>query len=203
MAISADDQKRIAEAIRAAEAKTRGEIVCVLARRSSDYTSAALIWAALAALVSPWPLIALTQLAVDRIFALQIATFLILLTAFSWPPLRIRLVPRPIARAHAHLAAMEQFTIRSLGRKKDGTAVLIFVSLAERYARILADEAIAPLVPRSEWQAAVDALVSHMKHRRIADGFIEAIERCGTVLAQHFPRRPEDKNQLPDRIYVI
>ena len=201
--ISVQDQKRIADAIRAAEARTRGEIVCVLARQSSDYAAVALIWAALAALIAPWPMIALTQFAVDSIFAVQIGVFLVLVAAFSWPPLRIRLVPPPVARAHAHRAALEQFMIRGLGRKKERTAVLVFVSLAERYVRIVADEAIAPLVPQSEWQAAVDALIDHMRHRRIADGFVVAIERCGTVLARHFPPCPDDKDELPDRIYVI
>jgi putative membrane protein len=201
--ISAEDRERIAEAIRRAERETRGEIVCVLARRSSDYAAVAVIWAAIVALVSPWPMIALTQLAVDRIFALQIAIFLVLLAVFAWPPLRMRLIPPPLARAHAHFAAMEQFMIRGLGRKKDQTAVLVFVSLAERYARIVAGDAIASLVPQSEWQGTVDALTGHMSHRRIADGFIVAIERCGAVLARHFPPLPDEKDELPNRIYVI
>ena len=76
--------------------------------------------------------------------------------------------------------------IRGLGRKTHGTAVLIFVSLAERYVRIVADEKIAARVPQSEWQAAVDALIPHMRDGRIADGFVVAIERCGAVLAAAF-----------------
>ena len=58
--------------------------------------------------------------------------------------------------------AMEQFAIRDLARKTERTGILIFVSLAERYARIIADEGIAARVPQSEWQAAVDAKA----HRR-------------------------------------
>lgn len=203
MAISTEDRKRIADAIHAAERQTCGEIVCVLAQKSSDYSAVAVIWAALVALASPWPMIAFTQMAVDRIFTAQIIIFLVFLGGLSWPPLRVRLVPRALARAHAHAAAMEQFMIRGLGRKTNRTAVLIFVSLAERYVRILADEAIAAQVPQSEWQAAVDALLPHMRDRRIADGFVAAIERCGAVLARHFPPRPDDKDELPDRIYLI
>jgi putative membrane protein len=203
MAISAEDHKRIADAIHAAERQTCGEIVCVLAGKSSEYTAVAVIWAALIALASPWPMIALTQMTVDRIFAAQIAIFFVLLFGLSWPAIRIRLVPPAVARAHAHVAAMEQFMIRGLGRKTHGTAVLIYVSLAERYVRIVADEKIAARVPQSEWQAAVDALIPHMRDGRIADGFVAAIERCGAVLAQHFPRRPEGNGELPDRIYVI
>ena len=204
MAISAEDHKRIAGAIHATEQQTSGEIVCVLARRSSDYTGVAVIGAALIALAAPWPMIALTQMAVERLFAAQIAIFFVLLFAgLASPALRLRLVPPAVARAHAHAAALEQFMIRGLGRKKNATAVLIFVSLAERYVRIIADDKIAARVPQSEWQAAVDALIPHMRDRRIADGFVAAIERCGAVLAQHFPRRKDDSDELPDRIYVI
>jgi putative membrane protein len=98
---------------------------------------------------------------------------------------------------------MEQFMIRGVSRKKDRTGILIFVSLAERYARIVADEGIAARVPQSEWQGAVDALIAHMRRGRIGDGFIAAIERCAKVLEQHFPPSEATPDELPDRIYVI
>lgn len=93
--------------------------------------------------------------------------------------------------------------LRGMGRTGGRTGVLVFVSLAERYARIIADEAVAARVPQSEWQDAVDALVGHMREGRIADGYVEAVERCGRVLATHFPRAPGDHNELPDRIYLV
>ena len=80
--------------------------------------------------------------------------------------------------------------------------MLIFVSLAEHYARIVADDGIAQKVHNAEWQAAIDALTAHMRDGRIAEGFIAAIERCGAVLAAHAP--PDGSpNALPDRLYVM
>ena len=93
--------------------------------------------------------------------------------------------------------------IRGVGRKKDRTGILIFVSLAERYARIIADQGIATRVPQAQWQGAVDALIAHTKDGHIADGFIAAIDLCGKVLEQHFPRSEYSRHELPDRIYVI
>jgi putative membrane protein len=98
---------------------------------------------------------------------------------------------------------MEQFSIRGIARKKDRSGILIFVSLAEHYARIIADEGIVAHVPQSEWQGAVDALVAHMRDGRVADGFIAAINACGTVLTTHFPRAKMSRDELPDRIYLI
>jgi putative membrane protein len=98
---------------------------------------------------------------------------------------------------------MEQFRIRGLARKPERTAVLIFVSFAERYARIIADEGISARVPQSQWQAAIDTLIAHMRDGRIADGFVAAIDICGNELARHFPRTASSRDDLPDRIYLI
>ena len=203
MSVSEQDRSRIATAIRAAEQKTTGEIVCVLARTSTDATALPVLLAALVALALPWLLVALTELSVHRILVLQIAVFFLLAAVLALPRVRVALLPRAARRHIAHRAAMEQFTIRGIVRKKDRTGILIFVSLAERYARIIADEGIAARVPQSEWQNAVDALIAHTRDGRIADGFIAAIEACGNVLAAHFPRTETTRDELPDRIYMV
>jgi len=203
MNVSEQDRARISMAIRAAEKKTSGEIVCVLAQSSSDVTALPILVAAVVALALPWLLVALTAMSVHRLLVLQILTFVALALVLCVPRVRVALVPRAARRAVAHRAAMEQFTIRGIARKKDRTGILIFVSLAEHYARIIADVGIAGRVPQSEWQGAIDALVAHMKYGRIADGFIIAIEVCGRVLATHFPRAETSRDELPDRIYLI
>jgi putative membrane protein len=203
MDISEHDRERISAAIRAAEAKTSGEIVCVLAQTSSDATGLPILLAALAALALPWLLVAFTALTVHRILLLQAVVFFALAVVLCLPRVRVALLPRAARRAVAHRVAVEQFTIRGIARKKDRSGILIFVSLAEHYARIIADVGIASKVPHAQWQGAVDTLVSECGHGRVADGFISAIEICGSVLATHFPRTADSKDELPDRIYVI
>jgi putative membrane protein len=196
------DYDAVAAAIREAEVKTRGQIVCVLARSSSAYAHIPILWASALALVTPWPLIFLTQLSVERIFSLQLLVFIVAGLALSWMPLRLLLVPRPVQRARAHRAALEQFVVRGIDRTPNRCGVLIFVSLAERYARIIADEGVAQKVDEREWRAAIDALTAHMSEGRIAAGFTAAIERCGSVLAAHTP--PDGSaNTLPDRLYIV
>jgi putative membrane protein len=202
MRISEEDHAAIAAAIRAAEQKTSGQIVCVLMRSASEYLYVPVLWAAFLALVSPWPMIVLTEWSVQRIFLVQIAVFAMALLILSWPPLRVALVPPAVRRARAHRAAVEQFFARGLTRTRERTGVLIFVSLAERYARIIADEGITSKVSNREWQLAVDELTKHMRDGRIAQGFIAAIDKCGAVLADHAPPTGIG-NELPDRIYVI
>lgn len=203
MVLSKEDQDRIGAAIRAAEARTEGEIVCVLAKSSSDYAVYPLAWSALAALIAPWILVTLTALSVERILLIQLLLFLGLYVLFSVPVLHRLLVPRPVQRAAAHRAAMEQFMIRGMSRKANRAGILIFVSLSEHYARIVADQGITVKVDQSVWRGAVDALILHMRDERIADGFIAALEQCGAVLAEHFPAGAAPSNDLPDRIYLI
>jgi putative membrane protein len=203
MNISAQDRESISIAIRDAEAKTSGEIVCVLAENSSGLTMLPTLLAALIALALPWLLVMFTAMSVYRILSLQIVVFLALSVLFYMPRMRVALLPRAARRALAHRFAMEQFAIHGLSRKKDRTGILIFVSLTERYARIIADEGIAARVPQARWQVAVDALLAHMRDGRIADGFITAIDVCGRLLATNFPRTETNGNELPNRIYVI
>jgi putative membrane protein len=203
MNLSAQDRDRIAEAIRLAEARTSGEIVCVLARTSSQGGALPILLAAAVALVLPWGLVALTAMSVHRILTAQVIVFLALAAILYMPGIRERLMPRRARRALAHRAAMEQFVIRGIARKENRCGILIFVSLAERYARIVADDGIAARVPRAEWQSAIDELIGHMREGRVADGFLAAIARCGDTLAQHFPRTAMRADQLPDKIYVI
>jgi putative membrane protein len=202
MNLSLSDQHRINAAIKAAEAKTSGEIVGVIAGSSSDYMIYPIGWAALGALLAPWILIALTHLSVQRIFLIQLVVFVSLFLCLSTPWLRPFLVPRRVQRRQAHRAAMEQFMIRGMARKHNRAGVLIFVSLTEHYARIVADDGIAAKVTQTVWQEAIDGLLEHIREGRIADGFLSAIEKCSAVLATHFPPG-ETQDELPDRVYVI
>lgn len=196
------DHEAVSAAIREAESRTCGQIVCVLAHSSSAYAYIPILWASVLALLTPWPLIYLTQSSVQRIFVLQLAVFIIAGIMFTFMPLRLALVPRALKRARAHRAAIEQFVVRGITRTKNRCGVLIFVSLAEHYARIVADDGIAQKVHQAEWQAAIDALTGHMRDGHIAAAFIAAIERCGAVLAAHAP--PDGSpNALPDRLYVM
>ncbi|WP_395665200.1 TPM domain-containing protein [Methylocella sp.] len=202
MTFTVEEQQRVNAAIAEAEKTTDGEIVCVLARASSDYLAYAVAWAALTALAVPWPLLAFTQLSVQQILLAQIVVFAGLYLALSRSGVGCRLVPKPVRLEHAHRAALEQFVTRGLARRRNHAAVLIFVSLAEHYVRVVADDGVAVKVDKRVWQGAVDALLAAIKSGDLAGGYVEAVKRCGVVLAEHFPAGSGGA-ELPDKIYVI
>jgi len=204
MDISDRDRARLSAAIRDAEARTTGEIVCVLAQSSSvGRTALPVALAAVLALAVPWLLMVLTALSLQLILSIQVVVFLAGVAVAGLPRVQVALMPRAMRRALAHRAAMEQFVIRGIARTRQRTGILVFVSLAERYARIIADDGIAQRVPQAHWQGAIERLVAHMREDRVADGFIAAVETCGEVLAANFPSRGGGPDELPDRIYLI
>jgi putative membrane protein len=187
MAIPHEEAVRIEAALRTAQARSTGQIVCVLARASSAYEIMPLIWSALIALATPWPLLFLTEWSAERIFLAQLAVFLVALCLLSLPALRLRLTPRSVRRANAHRAALEQFVLRGVTHCTERNGILIYVSLAEHYARIVADDGAAKVIDQRQWRAIVDALTSQMKTGATSDALIGAATQCGDLLAEHFP----------------
>ena len=81
--------------------------------------------------------------------------------------------------------------------------MLIYVSLAERYARVVADEGAAKAIAQRQWQALVDQLLSEMKRGAIPDALIGAATRCGDLLAQHFPPRDGAAQPIFHRFHIV
>lgn len=198
-----EEEARITEAITRAERTTSGEIVAVIAVESDSYLYAPFLWAAILALIVPWPFIYFTWLPVQWIYVVQLLSFLLILLLTLPPSVRMRLIPRSVQRLRAHRRAVEQFLVQNLHTTTGRTGVLIFVSVAERYAEVLADTGIDAKVPPGTWQSIVDDLTAKIGEGRAADGFISAIDAAGAHLARHFPPGTVDPNELPNHLIVL
>jgi putative membrane protein len=201
--ISPADRERITAAIAAVEAKTSGEIFCVVAHRASEYRLVPVAWAAAVALLVPAPLIHFTLWPALVIYVIQLAVFLVLAIVLWLPALRFHVVPRRAKHARAHALAMRQFFAHGLHDTEGRTGVLIFASVAERYAEIVADATINSKVTAEVWDHAIAALIAGIRDGRAADGFVAAIEQCGAVLAQHFPPGALNRDELPNKLVEI
>ena len=203
MSLSREDQARITAAVGAAEARTRAEFVCVFARRSAHTPAFALLWAAALALLTPWLLMMFTRWTLAHILVCQVTAFLLVAAIGSLPSVAIRLAPRRLTRQLAFRAAAEQFVTARLSRAPHRAGVLIFVSMAERYAHIIPDGGALEAGAAQDWRDALDALLPHLRDGRPADGFVAAVELCGERLAAKAPRRLEDVAVLPNRVVIL
>jgi putative membrane protein len=201
--ISQADKARVADAIRDAEARTAGEIFCVIARHASDYRLVPIAWAAAIALLVPLPLVSLTSWTAAVIYLWQLLAFVLVALALSHPALRFHIVPRRAKHDRAHAEAMRQFFAQGLDKTEHRTGVLIFASIAERYAEIVADAGINEKVTPQMWDRAINELTAAITAGRPADGFVAAIEQCGAVLATHFPPGAFKRDELPDKLLEI
>ncbi|MBI4274173.1 MAG: TPM domain-containing protein [Rhizobiales bacterium] len=201
--ISDADKKRISEAIRNAEAKTSGELFCVIAGASSEYRHAPLIWSVAIALITPIVLALLTQWSPVTIYLYQLGAFIAAMALLSPRAIRFHLVPRRAKHARAHVTALRQFLAQGLQNTQQRTGILIFASVAERYAEIVADAGINAKVSQETWDQAIATLIAGIKQGRPGDGFIGAIEQCGTVLAAHFPPGSMNRNEISDKLVEI
>ena len=223
IAMSEADRDKVTAAVTAAEGATAGEIVTVIAERSDGYTDVALAWAALASFTALLVFVLLPDFylgLVDRIlgnwshewtpreifaFALFVAVgkFIGMWVIQLWQPLKFWLVLPPIKTHRTLQRAVDLFKVGAERRTHGRTGILIYLSLRERRAQIVADEAIASKVPAETWGEAMAALIAEVKQGRLAEGMCAAVERVGAVLAEHFPRAEDDVNELPDRLIEL
>ena len=221
--LSEADHERVTAAVAAAEARTAGEIVTVVADRSDGYSDVAFVWAALVSFTALAVFALYPHLVLDRIewlaggwnhewtarellgiaTALAIVKFLAVWAILHWQSLRFALIPAPIKTARALGRAIDLFKVGAERRTHGRTGVLIYLSMREHRAEIVADEAIASKVAPEVWGEAMAAMLAHIKQGRCADGMIAAVEEVGAVLAEHFPRAGHDTNELPDRLIEL
>ncbi|GJE28716.1 TPM domain-containing protein [Methylobacterium organophilum] len=200
--LSAAECARVTAAIGRAERGTSGEIVVLVSARAGLYRSAGLALALLVALAVPWPLILATDLSAAEIALAQAGFVLAVLALSSAERLRPFLVPRRIRRARAHEAARREFHAHGLTRTRARTGVLIYVSLAERYAEIVADAGVRARVPEETWRGAVAALLAQAARGDLAAGLVAAVERVGAVLAAELPGDTAG-DEIPNRVILL
>jgi putative membrane protein len=223
------DLEAIEAAVREAETRTTGEIYCVVTPESSHYAETPIAWAAAVALLAPALLLLggvhvslpdffsawsteqvseAIEMSVRRALigtiVLQGLLFVITALIVEIPAVRRAMTPGRLKRHRVRRRAAEQFLAKNLHLTRERTGVLIFVSLGERMAELIADEGIAGHVDTHVWDKAMAALTEGLKRGEPAAGFAAAVGLCGDVLAQAFPARPGDNpNELPDAVVML
>jgi putative membrane protein len=198
---TAAEKERIQQAIIAAESKTAGEIVPIIVTSAARYTEIELLGVVVGLFagifiewfwsdpwgseyLNLWPVIgALVGFLLSRLPAVK----------------RLFASTSRISEA-VHTLALASFSEHGLHYTRDHTGILILVSLLEHRVEVLADRGINAKVASGTWQEIVHLLTEGLKSGQACDAFCRAIERCGEILATHFPRQADDKDELPNRL---
>ncbi|WP_421699334.1 TPM domain-containing protein [Ancylobacter sp.] len=198
------EHARVAAAIAAAEATTAGEIrVVVLTRPLVSHGFYGLMWAALLALVLPWPLALFTALDTPMLLSLQACAFILAGAALIFTPLGAFTVPRFAREEAGRAAAIDHFLTLGVHQTRGRTGVLILVAPADHLVEVVADEAIHGQVGHDGWEGVCAAVLSGAREGRLGDGLADGVAAAGRILAQHVPPSAGDTNELPDRMIVL
>jgi putative membrane protein len=185
---AAAEREQLDRAIATIKARTGARLNLIVTRVSDRYALYPLIWAGAAALLAGiiaalgWP-----ELDDRLIVFIELAVLLLLFLLLDWTPLRLATVPSHLKHAHARQLAHREFALQSAAADPHEPQLLLFISLAERYAEIIGDHATHARVPGAVWHKIVDDLIAALKAGRMVDGVVVAIEACGVALEGSAP----------------
>lgn len=219
---TAEEHGVVTAAVAQAERGTDGEIVTIVTDWSDHYHDVSLYYAVAAmvaalGLFAVWPGLLDAKLAwftggwgeaerhveLGLLVVVQAILFLAVRFGFEALPFRGVLIPAAVRGRRVRRRAVQFFKASAEKRTVARVGVLLYLSLAEHRAEIVADEAIVAKVEDGVWGEAMVALVDRIRAGDPAGGMAAAVTRIGAVLATHFPKTAEDPNELPDRLIEL
>jgi len=206
--LSNEDLKRIEEKIAQVEKKTSGEIVPMIIFKSSTVGHIPLIIYSLGILlyyISGAPELLAEYFEYSWWYIFAWALLLMPLTRMlSKLEFIYRVFVSPLDRqSQVEQRAMNEFYKAGLNKTDGSTGVLLFVSILDHQALVLADKTISEKLDSKVWQEVVSLLIQGIRSKNMADGFCKAIEKCGEILAPHFPIQKSDKNELSNKLVIL
>lgn len=196
-----DEVGRIEEAVKAAETKTIGEIVPMVVGESDDYTEIQYAGGLVMA-VAAFILLALTYWPASPIVILLVESvgFAAGFALFGLPPLTRLVLTRAVIDDNIRDRATRAFYEHGLNRTREETGVLIMISLLEHRVQVLADRGINEKVEPGTWDEIVSKIIKGIKEGNACEAYCRAIKECGELLSENFPIRPDDINELDNRL---
>lgn len=202
-----EDLSTITKTIQEVESKTSAEIVPIIVRQSASYghvfplvffglgfgVLSIVIFLGIAFDIEHAGFIPLIILFALMLISLALSTFAHVKRFTTYESDRLLQVER---------RAMNEFYASKIHKTHGATGILIFISVVERMAVILADHNISQKVKPQTWIHIHEQLVQHLKQKKIGEGFKLAIEACGEIVIPSFPRLTSDQNELHDNLII-
>jgi uncharacterized membrane protein len=100
----------------------------------------------------------------------------------------------PVAAARRHFEGLD------MTHTRERNGVLIFVAPRSRNFAVIGDTAVHEKCGDAFWRLLAAAMSHHFQRGEFTEGLVHGIERAGALLAEHFPRQPDDRNELANDI---
>jgi uncharacterized membrane protein len=97
-------------------------------------------------------------------------------------------------------AAQRAFEDLGMTNTRERNGVLIFVAPAVQKFAVIGDRGVHERCGDEFWRVLADEMTGHFRKAEFTAGMLQAVHKAGALLAEHFPRRPDDVNELPDAL---
>jgi putative membrane protein len=197
-----EEKDRIEAAVREVEKRTSGEVVPMVVSESYDYPRSEIIGAGCSALALAvtlsWAFGNSSVWGFLPIFLLAYLPFKVIIRQV--PSLKKLLISQKEIAEEVEERALVAFIENGLHQTREGTGILILLSLFEHRVYVLADHGINHAAPQETWDKVVQMVTDGIHQQRACDALCEAIAFCGDLLAKDFPPRHDDTDELPNMI---
>jgi len=203
--IDEDTKLKIKKMIGQIESKSDAEVAVVVADNCDRYKYSIFLYAVLSVLIVPF-LIKLLGIYLDQIqlFSLMVATFLFVSITLEYSEFKYKIIPKKVKIDRCESVAFTQFEKLGINKTKNHKALLIFVSIKERYIRIVADKNINDKASQDFWNELVVDFSRSVKVQDINSALLSTLKQCGDFLKKNFPRSNKTKdNELSNEVVEI
>ncbi len=192
--LTENDLNEIEQAVQLAEKNTSGEIVPVLVKESGTYQHVpAILFLMVLAALEFFEI----YFAVSFVIALVIGVLL----AKNGAVRRLLTFDRDTEK-QVNLRAEVEFARSRIHKTKDNTGIMLFLSFEEHMAVVLADQGINQYHEAKTWNEIVAVMTASIKRGQLKAGIIEAVDKCGKILAEKFPKKEFDTDELSNRLVI-
>jgi putative membrane protein len=211
LTFSNSDKERIKEAVGHLEKESSGELVIYFAKGSHQYSNATWKLSVLFGILTLLSVMVLSYLwLLPEAFSAIImsgVTLLMMALGFAiasfFPKLRVSLIQEDVVTQAVITKARDIFLQEEVFKTIDRTGILIYISELEHEVVVLGDTGINEKIGDKDWLDVVQKILDGIKSGRTADGIIDAIGQCKTLLLDNgFVVRADDTNELPDDIRI-
>jgi len=115
--------------------------------------------------------------------------------------IRVVVHHQPVADAVAF--ARETFVRLEMEKTRERNGVLLLVAPASQSFAIIGDQGVHQRCGDAFWSELAATMQSSFRREDYTGAVVEGITRAGELLATHFPRQPDDRDELSNEVVVV
>lgn len=198
------EKELISKEIENLEKLSSAELVAVIAKKSSDYKYATLMISIVIVFLISFVLSITKEISTFSLVQYQLLALIGINILFEkFHSFALKFVPKKYKHYKASLYAKEQFRNLGLNKTKSKEVIMFFISIEERYVKIITDTKISQKIPNEFWEKVISQFSKDVNNEDFSTAYLNAIKSCNSILIEKFPANKNDENELPNDVIEL